>query len=244
MGSRELNAKAGLSLSGNWLKLLAAVAMTADHVGLVLLPQVPALRLIGRLAFPIFAFMIAEGCAHTRSGLRYFLHVLLLAAVCQTAYTVAMGSWYLCVPVSFALAIALVMALNQWKKAQKTLQKCLWGAVFFLGVAVVWLLNRVVTLDYGFWGCMMPVGASLLRRKREDDPLPAWLDQNFFHVLAMGLFMAPLALWLGAWQWWSFLALPLLSCYSGRRGKYKMKYFFYIFYPAHLLVVQAIAMFA
>ena len=46
----------------------------------------------------------------------------------------------------------------------------------------------------------------------------------------------------GSVQYWSLLALPLLLCYSGRRGKGNLKYFFYIFYPAHLVVLEAIAM--
>lgn len=66
------------------------------------------------------------------------------------------------------------------------------------------------------------------------------LDRNLVHVLAMAVFMVPLALHLGTWQWWSMLALPFLKLYSGKRGKYKMKYFFYIFYPAHLLVIQGL----
>lgn len=245
MRSQGLTQNEGLSLSGNALKLLAAAAMTVDHVGLVLLPGVPALRLMGRIAFPIFAFMIAEGCAHTRSRLRYFLHVLVLAAVCQTAYTVAMGSWFFCVPVSFAIAIALVLALEQWKEALfggALWAKLLWGAVFLSAVAAVWVINRYLTVDYGFWGCMMPVAASLLRSTAHTPKkLAAW-DGNLTHVLAMGLCMVPLALHLGPWQWWSFLALPFLKLYSGRRGRYRMKYFFYIFYPAHLLAVQAISM--
>jgi len=231
------------SLSGNGLKLLAAAAMTVDHVGLVLFPTMPVLRQIGRLAFPIFAFMIAEGCAHTRNALRYFLNVLVLAVVCQTAYTLAMGSWFLCVPVSFAIAIALVLALSQWKKAlfgDSLPRKLLWGTVFLGGVGAVWLLNRAVTLDYGFWGCMMPVGASLFRRTQNMPPALEKLDRNLVHVLAMAVFMVPLALHLGTWQWWSMLALPFLKLYSGKRGKYKMKYFFYIFYPAHLLVIQGL----
>ena len=109
MAERTLVQSAGLELSGNVLKIIAAVAMTADHVGLVLFPTVPVLRQIGRLALPIFAFMIAEGCAHTRNALRYFLSVLTLGLVCQTAYTVAMGSWYLCMPLSFSFAIALTL---------------------------------------------------------------------------------------------------------------------------------------
>lgn len=231
MKAHSLRERDAVSLSGNALKLLAAAAMTVDHVGLVLLPQVQALRLIGRLAFPIFAFMIAEGCAHTRAPLRYLLSVLTLALVCQTAYTVAMDSWFLCVPVSFAIAIALVLTLDRWKLSGNLL----WGIALLLGIAAVWWLTARVTLDYGFWGCMMPLGASLFRGSKR-------LDRNPVHVLAMGVCMIPLALQLGLWQWWSFLALPLLTLYSGKRGRWKLKYFFYIFYPAHLLVIQGIAL--
>lgn len=241
MVERTLVQKAMPELSGNALKILAAVAMTVDHVGLVFFPAVPAFRHIGRLAFPIFAFMIAEGCAHTRKPLRYFLNVLALALVCQTAYTVAMGQWFLCVPVSFSLSIPLVLALRRWKGAlvgDALPPKLLWGGAFLGGVAAVWVLTRFVTLDYGFWGCMMPVGASLFRQ--EGNTRLKKLDRNLVHVLSMAMFMIPLALELGAWQWWSLLALPLLKLYSGKRGKYGMKYFFYIFYPAHLLVIQGL----
>jgi hypothetical protein len=57
-------------LTGNQLKLIAAGAMLADHVGLMFFPEAELLRIIGRLAFPIFAFMIAEGCKYTRNKLR------------------------------------------------------------------------------------------------------------------------------------------------------------------------------
>ena len=54
-------------LTGNQLKLIALITMTIDHVGMMLLPQLRILRAIGRIAFPIFAYMIAEGCRHTRN---------------------------------------------------------------------------------------------------------------------------------------------------------------------------------
>ena len=243
MTERTLVQRAGLELSGNVLKIIAAVAMTVDHVGLVLFPTVPVLRQIGRLALPIFAFMIAEGCAHTRNALRYFLSVLTLGLVCQTAYTVAMGSWYLCMPLSFSLAIALVLALRKWKSAlfdRALWPKLIWGGAFLGGVAAVWVLTQFVRLDYGFWGCMLPVAASLFRKTENTPRSLEKLDRNIVHILAMGVCMVMLALCLGPWQWWSMLALPFLKLYSGRRGKHKMKYFFYIFYPAHLLVIQGI----
>ena len=54
-------------LTGNQLKLIALITMTIDHIGFMLLPQVKILRAIGRIAFPIFAYMIAEGCQYTRN---------------------------------------------------------------------------------------------------------------------------------------------------------------------------------
>ena len=68
-------------LTSNELKLFALVVMTVDHIGALLLPQYSVLRIIGRLAFPIFAYMIAEGCAHTSSRLRYFLTILCLTGM-------------------------------------------------------------------------------------------------------------------------------------------------------------------
>ena len=60
-------------ISGNALKFLAAAAMLVDHIGLILFPKIFVLRAIGRLAFPLFAYMIAEGCRYTRHKARYLL---------------------------------------------------------------------------------------------------------------------------------------------------------------------------
>ena len=60
-------------MTGNQLKIIALIAMTCDHVGKILLSQIGILQIVGRLAFPIFAYMIAEGCVHTKSKKRYLL---------------------------------------------------------------------------------------------------------------------------------------------------------------------------
>jgi len=62
-------------LSGNMLKIIAALAMLCDHVGLLFFPSQDIFRIIGRLAFPIFAFMIAEGCKYTRNKAKYFFNL-------------------------------------------------------------------------------------------------------------------------------------------------------------------------
>ncbi len=62
--------------------------MLADHAAIILFPDMLFLRYIGRLALPIFAFMVAEGVLHTRSKGKYFLRVFILAVLCQAGYTI------------------------------------------------------------------------------------------------------------------------------------------------------------
>ena len=95
-------------LNGNHLKLIAAFAMLLDHAGILLFPRVRMLRILGRLAYPIFAYMIAQGCHYTRNKLRYFLMVFGLGAVCQLVYYFASGDTYLNILLTFSLSILLI----------------------------------------------------------------------------------------------------------------------------------------
>lgn len=227
-------------LSGNALKIIAAIAMVADHVGLMFFPDLQILRIIGRLSFPIFAFMIAEGCRHTRNRLRYFGMVFGLGAVCQIVYFIATRDTYLSVLITFSLSILVIYA---WQNLKVRRDLPAW---LVLGGAVlaVKLLNDCLTIDYGFHGCMTAVNAALCMPRRGVPPVPGEekFDNRPTHVALMGISLLMLALDFGGNQWWAFLSLPLLLLYSGERGKWRMKYFFYIFYPAHLVLLEAIAM--
>ena len=205
-------------------------------------PQIEALRIIGRLAYPIFAYMIAQGCAHTRNRRRYFLRVFSLAALCQIVYSLAGGALYFGILVTFCCGIAMSFALQELKRQLFALEPGgnSGGLLFGLSVVTVWLLNRWFVIDYGFWGCMVPVFAGMFQSKETD---PMWfrsLDRKELHVAMTGIGLMLLAWDAGEIQFWSLLALPLLLLYSGKRGKWNLKYFFYIFYPAHLAILQAI----
>lgn len=212
-------------LSGNQLKLIALICMTVDHVGLMLLPGYTFLRAIGRLAFPIFAYMIAEGCRYTRSMGKYLGTLLASALLCQGVYFFAMGSLYMCIMVTFSLSVALIW-LIRLAKERKSLPT--WCAVA-VGLAAVFFAAEILPLllpgtdygiDYGFVGILLPVMAYLCRTKKEK-------------LLAMALGLIMLS---AGWsiQYWSLLAVPLLALYSGKRGKWKMKWLFYFYYPIHL----------
>ena len=219
-------------LSGNQLKILAMAAMTCDHVGLVLLPQYPVLRVLGRLALPIYAYMIAEGCRYTHDRKGYLKRIAVLAVLCQAAYFLAVGSLYQCILVSFCLSVCLIYALDRFRQRPSILT-----ALTLAGMVLgIWFLSRVLprllrgtdfALDYGFWGVMLPVLVYAGRDRGEK-----------LLLLALGLGM--LGLTCGGNQWWAFAALIPLALYSGRRGRTRIGKLFYIYYPAHLVVIYGI----
>ena len=216
-------------LTGNQLKLLAAFAMLLDHAGILLFPRIAVFRVLGRLAYPIFAYMIAEGCHYTRNQLRYFLMLFGLGAGCQLVYYFFSGDTYLNILLTFSCSVLLIYALQ---KASQT-GKPLWAVVFAAGFVGAIGLTQVLTLDYGFWGILVPVLVSFAQIRK----FPRWAS-----VLLMGVGLVLLAAEVGGIQYYALLALPILLLYSGKRGKANLKYFFYIFYPVHLAALQGIAM--
>ena len=214
-------------LSGNQLKIIALVCMTADHIGLILLPRYTVLRMIGRLSFPIFAYMIAEGCRYTRSMGKYLASITAVAALCQLIYFIFLRSLSMCIMVTFALSVGLCWLFRTARKKKGFLWTVLVllgvGIVFFLtDILPVWLQGTDYVIDYGFIGVILPGVIYLVKGKREQ-------------LIAMLVILCLLALWAN-WdlQWFSLLALPLLALYGGHRGKWKLKWLFYVYYPLHL----------
>ena len=220
-------------LNGNHLKLIAAFTMLLDHAGILLFPRLEILRILGRIAFPIFAFMIAEGCRYTRNKLRYFLMVFGLGVACQLVYYVTCGDTYLNILLTFSCAILLIYLLQAAGRTQNWKQQFLWSAIFAAGVFLALGMTQILTIDYGFWGIMTPVFAAFsLGKGKTGSKLPVLMT-------AVGLIF--LGADLGGIQHYALLAIPLLLLYNGQRGKANLKYFFYIFYPVHLAVLQGIA---
>ena len=234
-------------LNGNMLKILAAIFMLIDHAGLMFFPNDMSFRIVGRLAFPIFAFMISEGARYTKNKLKYFLSIAGLALVCQVVFYIASKSLYMSILVSFTLSIITIYALHYFKKCLfskecKLWKKILSGVIFVLTVLTVTVLNDVFDIDYGFFGCMAPVLASLFDFREIDAPeFVKRTDNLFIRLLPFGIGLVFLAnASKSNIQIYSLFSLLLLLCYSEQRGKAKMKYFFYIFYPLHLVLLTAI----
>jgi len=233
--------------SGNALKIIAVFAMICDHLGVFFFPTVRILRIIGRIAFPIFAFMISEGAAHTKNRLRYFLTIASVAVLMQSVYFLYDRSLNMCVFVTFTLSLISIFPLEMFKSElfnnERNLAKiCLYGSLFALSVALSALLNNLVFIEYGFCGCMTPVLASFFRAPKSNPP--KWFEKTDLipiHVLMCGIGLVCVAFTRSTLQWYALLALPLLFLYSGKRGKLRLKYFFYIFYPVHLAIFEIIS---
>ena len=233
-------------MTGNQLKILALVAMTVDHIGVVIFPQVTVLRIIGRLAYPIFAYMIAEGCFYTHDKKRYLGGIVALGAACQLVYFFALGSLEQSILSTFALSIVTVYAVQLADSRRDVRGTLALAGALALDAFVCWGLPSLLrpsdfSIDYGFWGVLLPVLSYL------PHVLVPAAKRSFRHVLAValmagGLVLVALTVPVGGTQWWGLATVPLLLLYHGKRGTWKMKHLFYIYYPAHLVIIYGISL--
>lgn len=219
-----------VGLDATVLKLIGVVTMTIDHIGYILFPKLALLRIIGRLAYPIFAYLIAEGCTYSRHKTKYFLSVLGTGLLCSVASYWAERSLYQSIMITFACSIGLIFLLERARTQRK---RAFWSGVFALALTACFLLFQLRLIpgfmtDYGFLGIITPLLVWLGKGKREK-------------ILGLTVGLCLIVLEMGGVQGFSLVAVPLLVLYSGKRGKYRWKAFFYLYYPIHLAMVYGIA---
>ena len=230
---------AGRPFSGSTLKWLAIFLMFIDHVGASLLevfvlngygnsPMAGLvqnvglwwntdriLRYVGRSAFPIFCFLLVEGAVHTRDTRKYAQRLAVFALISELPFNLALHNtvfWWNHQNVFFTLLLGLLVIWAFQRGAGRE-----WRGLLALGAAAV--LAELGHTDYGATGILVIVLMYLLREQRIPALALSWL------LLILGEKMELYALP-------GFLALLL---YNGSRGR-QPRYFFYWFYPAHLLL--------
>ena len=229
--------KKNFGLTGNQLKLIALLTMTIDHIGLFLVPGNTILyeicRIIGRLAMPIFAWMIAEGCRYTKNRLRYLLTLLGFGLFSQAVEFIFNDSLYMCILITFAMSVILIYTLDYSLKKKNFFTLCLLGGVFgaicYICVFLPGDLSGMdFDVDYGIYGVLLPVLIYVGRNKQEK----LLLSAGGLVTMSIGY---------GWVQWFALLSLPLLALYNGEKGRAKLKYLFYIYYPVHIGVLYVIS---
>ena len=213
-------------LDGTSLKLIARISMVFDHVGDMFFPGALWMRMIGRLAMPLFSFCIAEGYAHTKNKQRYLLRMGVFALVSEIPFDLAfegrVGLGHQNIMLSFFLAILALMLFDRIRGEGKehAAGKTLLGILCVCAVAVLALVLRA---DYTLFAVLAVFLFYVLRNRHP--------------LLRCGVGVSFLALTrtVGYYRATGLSLIPLLL-YNGKRGR-GLKWLFYAFYPGHLLLL-------
>jgi len=206
------------------LKLTACVAMLIDHIGAVLLPQYALLRIVGRIAFPIYCFLLAEGVSYTKRPFAYILRLLLLAVISELPFDLSFAGritfQYQNVMVTLLLGVCMGLVM---KKAPIWLKP-----VLILPFA---LLAELLRTDYGAMGIVI-IALFLLTRQMPQKLL----------LQTAGLFIIQLCFSANNIQHCALAAMIPISLYSGQKltNSIAVQWSFYLFYPIHLLILWLI----
>lgn len=232
--------------------MIAFIFMLCDHIGYVLIEngvlygqnpmywtlalQTAAgqrwylaariLRFIGRLSFPIFAFLAAEGFAHTGNKRRYIMRLAIFALISEIPFNLAIKNTisypdYQNVMFTLLFGVSALYAVDKLRKKHVVLQ--------MLAVAFFCWIAYIAKSDYGPVGVLLIADMYLFR-----------LDRKL--CMITGAFIS--ALESLTYSGMGALAYVFIWLYNGKRGEMPMKYFFYIAYPAHLLLFYAMVYFA
>ena len=222
------------------LKIIGLLTMTIDHVAVWLVPPGTfnlVLRCIGRIAFPLFAFMIAEGFRRTRDVKRYWLRLLLASVAIEGAlavyFLVSGDDWMWENDIFLSLFLGLSALL---------LAKAKSGWVRLLVLPIL-ALAHFLGISYGVFGILFILLFGLLPTRPLQLLGAVVLLAAFseFPVYALFRTTSPFAARIyGQWfEWFALLAFVPLFLYDGTRGKYS-KWFFYAYYPAYLGIIVLI----
>lgn len=211
-------------LSNSSLKMIAVFTMLIDHTGLTLIPYIPSMvpyyslfRDIGRMAFPIFCFLLIEGFCHTSNRKRYGISLFLFALLSEIPFDLAVNPgrslWHY-QNVLFTLLIGYLM---------------IWGIEYCYGRLWLQILIPVLALGLAYW---MKTDYSW------KGVLLILLLYLFRYDKAAMTITGCLCL---LWEWKAIFAFIPINLYNGKRGWMKggvAKYAFYLFYPAHMLILS------
>ena len=237
------------SVTSAGLHILAMVLMLGDHAAYLLPSGWDWLHLTGRLAFPIFAFLLVEGYCHTRDYRRYCLRMFLFALLAELPYDLLThGGVYLFgqnVLWTFLIALWMLRLLERASYCTRRWARMLLG---MLAVGAGYLLGYLFMSDYYGEGVLMVLAFYLFRGRKGWQRLGQlvclWCLNRALGGLGWGWTLLGHPLFLSR-QSLAVLALPLLWCYQGQQGHHSkaFRWFCYGFYPLHMLLLWAAWMF-
>jgi len=193
------------------LKIIALISMLIDHIGYFLFPQMIILRIIGRIAFVIFAYFTANAYVYTKDKLKHGLTLLIYGILIDLVMLITGNYLFSNIFITLALGYFLIMAVDKRN--------------ILLGIASMIPLF-ILRIDYQFYGVLLILASYLLKDKRV-----LLIAVNIVLIYAFH-FIDNLSLL----QEYSTMGMIFLLFYNYQRGP-KLKLFFYLFYPVHILIL-------
>ncbi|HHU84857.1 MAG TPA: hypothetical protein GXZ23_06800 [Clostridiales bacterium] len=241
----------GKPLTGFHLKLIAIITMMIDHVAHMFVSDLPMdsyqiMRLIGRIAMPVFCFMCVEGVLYTKNIKKYALRMFIFAVISEIPFNLlsTRGAniknienqnvmWTL------LFGILMLYAIEQGKKYSEAMHV----TALIVAPLIACLLAFYMKTDYGYFGILLILVLYLTYKKPLLTVIGLGLMCTVVYALIYGVGM-----YFGGRYYpipneiTGVLAAVPICLYSGKQGYYNkvVKYFFYAFYPAHILIIAAL----
>ena len=243
-----MNENTKLNISSAGLHILAMGLMLCDHLWAALFPAAEWLTCLGRLAFPMFAFMLAEGYFHTRSLRRYLLRMLAWALLTEIPFNLMSGGavfypYHQNVLWTFLLSL-LVIALMEKAKARFQPWR---AAICSVGLAVLgFVLGYAIMADYFGAGVLTVLTFYFFRERNWKSRLGQFICLYVLNVELLGGLCYEISVFSCnievTQQGFALLALLPIWLYRGRQGfrSKAFQFFCYAFYPVHMLLLYAV----
>lgn len=230
------------------LHILAMTFMLMDHLWATIFPAQDWLTCVGRIAFPIFAFMVVEGYFHTHDFKKYALRMLAFAVISEVPFDLMYGgTWFY--PVHQNVIWTLLMGLlgiHLMEKVKEKQKKWLYILVCVLVVILGFLLGTLCMVDYYGTGVLMIFVFYFFRGRKWWCLIGQIIGLYFINVEMLGGLMYPVQFldldFELCQQGLALLALIPIWLYKGRQGHHckPFQYICYAFYPAHMLLLVII----
>jgi len=210
------------------IKLVALLTMLIDHTGLYLIPDLLVLRIVGRLSFPLFAWLIANGAKHTKDINKYLARLFIFGIISQVPFLLARNQ----IGISHGLNIMFTLFLGLL--SIKTVSSKLGTYKKYLLVITIALIAHFTNVSYGLVGVFSVLGFYIYYKNKK----MMILFQSFLYIAVHYLLIAVGETQLDSvtiMQLLALSALPLILFYNGESGP-KLKYLFYVIYPLQFVV--------
>ncbi len=219
-------------MTGFIIKIIACLTMILDHIKYAIpITDNYFTQYLGRISFPLFAFLITEGYVHTSNLKKYYKRLIIFALISQIPFMLfrtLVGKWQM-LNIMFTLLLGLtaILIYDKWKNK----------FISCLAVILIIYSGKILSVDYGWWGVAIIFVIYLFRDKKILLTISYIVLTIVYYYLIFGNVLLKIRNMF--YLIYTIVPIIFILLYNGKQGR-KIKYFFYAFYPVHMIVLYII----